>query len=222
MAKSTEVNPNPGRTQTSSKMKNGILLIPLLALLAIVWLMLVKLDMMPTSLTFGWDFDSWVNFWMVVLVILIVVLICIPQTGEHPKPEEAVIISKPESTKKVKRQLKVKPATVESIDTNEEPMEFVPITKEKTSASRVSLDDVKMSVSSPEVETSAKSISDSKTKVKPAEVVAPSASKDKIKPKVLVYPSEVEGGIYGDTFIKIDDDTVMKLRTLVVEDIYLL
>ena len=41
-------------------------------------------------------------------------------------------------------------------------------------------------------------------------------------PKVFIYPKEVEGGIYGDTFISIDEKKVMKLRSLVVEPEYLI
>ncbi|MCK5773170.1 MAG: hypothetical protein KAH57_05230 [Thermoplasmata archaeon] len=41
-------------------------------------------------------------------------------------------------------------------------------------------------------------------------------------PKVFIYPKEVEGGIYGDTYISIDEKKVMKLRSLVVEPEYLI
>ncbi len=40
-------------------------------------------------------------------------------------------------------------------------------------------------------------------------------------PKVFTYPREVEGGIYGETYISIDEKKVMKLRSLVVEPEYL-
>ncbi|MBN1390604.1 MAG: hypothetical protein JXA22_08185 [Candidatus Thermoplasmatota archaeon] len=39
--------------------------------------------------------------------------------------------------------------------------------------------------------------------------------------QVIVYPQEVEGGIFGDTYIGIGTNKVLKLRSLVVEPEYL-
>lgn len=223
MAKSKETNPNPGRTQASSSAKNGILIIPLIALIAIVWLVLIKLDMMPTGLTFGWDFEAWKNFWLVVLIVLFIILILsIPRTSEKREPEEAVVITTIESTKKVKKQVKAKPATMVSIEADDSPMEFVPVGKEKVVV--VTEDKIETKVTSTKSESKATSAStaEDKTMVRSADIVAPGTKKGKVKPKVIVYPREVEGGIYGDTFIDVDVDSVIKLRTLVVEDIYLL
>jgi hypothetical protein len=38
---------------------------------------------------------------------------------------------------------------------------------------------------------------------------------------IISYPSEVEGGIYGETFIELGQQKVLKLRSLVVEASYL-
>ncbi len=56
-------------------------------------------------------------------------------------------------------------------------------------------------------------------KVKEAEIIAPPAKK--VTPDILEYPKKIEGGIYGDTFIKVNEGTTLKLRSLVVEDVYL-
>lgn len=36
-----------------------------------------------------------------------------------------------------------------------------------------------------------------------------------IKPKIITWPKEVSGGVYGDTLIKIDYNTTLKLRTFI-------
>lgn len=223
MAKSKETNPNPGKAQASSSVKNGILIIPLIALIAIVWLVLIKLDMMPTGLTFGWDFDAWKNFWLIVLIVLFIILILsIPRASEKREPEEAVVISTTESTKKVKKQVKAKPATMVSIEADDSPMEFIPVGKEKVVTVTEEKTEIKVKSTKSEPKATSASSAEEKKMVKSADIIAPGTKKGKVKPKVIVYPSEVEGGIYGDTFIDIDEDSVIKLRTLVVEDIYLL
>jgi hypothetical protein len=221
MVSSSNSGTNQKSAKTANPVRNAIFIIPLIALIGIIWLILIRIDQLPESLTFGWEFNSWLNFWMVILVILIVILICIPQTGEHSKPEETVEVTKLETSKKVKKQLKAKPALVESVDSDEEPMEFLPVSK-KTGAGGMGFSDLDVKVSSTNQKASTPTSSKVKKSVKTADIVAPAAKKDKIRPNVIEYPLEVEGGIYGDTFIDIKNDTVVKLRTLVVEDIYLL
>jgi hypothetical protein len=41
------------------------------------------------------------------------------------------------------------------------------------------------------------------------------------KEEVIVYPALVEGGIFGDTYIRITDSKILKLRSMVVEPKYL-
>ncbi len=45
--------------------------------------------------------------------------------------------------------------------------------------------------------------------------------KKEIEPKVIIYPVEVEGGIIGDTYIKLSPEKVLKLRSMVVEPEYI-
>ncbi len=205
MAKSKSAIENPGKSQSSSAKKNAIFIIPLIALLMFIVLILVNLEMIPS---FGWDLDTWRNFSMVVILLLIVVLICILPTGEH-----ASKTSEPVTSKKSKKPVKTKPDTVVTVEpveaAAETPVEFVPVKKEEA----------------PSIKVKAEAVSETtkeKKETKPADIVAPAAKKDKIKPNIIEYPPEVEGGIYGDTFIEVNDELVLKLRTLVVDDIYLL
>jgi hypothetical protein len=213
MAKGMSADSSASGAQHSSNLKNAIFILPIIALIALIWLILLKIGELPDSLTFNWEFNTWLNFWMVILVILIVILICIPQTGEQPKAEE-VTPSKAETAKKIKKTAKKKPVTMVTVETVDKPVEFVPI--------GIADDKVKGTTKS-KIEPAEIKLSEKEEKeILAANIVAPAVKKDKITPKVIEYPKEVEGGIYGDTFININDGKVLKLRTLVVEDIYLL
>jgi len=213
MAKGISADSSTTSVKHSSSLKNAIFILPFIALIALIWLILLKIGELPESVTFNWEFNTWLNFWMVILVILIVILICIPQTGEQPKPEE-VTPTNAETVKKVKKTTKKKPVTMVTVETVDKPVEFVPI--------GIADDKVK-STTKTKIEPAEVKLSDKEEKaILAANIVAPAVKKDKITPKVIEYPKEVEGGIYGDTFINIDNERVLKLRTLVVEDIYLM
>ena len=221
MAKSTNTKTRSGATDSSSSMKNAIFIIPLIAIIAIIWLLLMNMEMLPESLTFGWDMDNWYHFWMVVLIILIVVLFCIPQSGESSREAEAVEVDKLEGGKKVKKRPKRDKDTMVTIETDEKPLEFVPVSSETLKSLKEKpaepsepeqTDESEIKTTEPEI----------KSDIKSAEVVAKPVQSRKIKPKIVEYPLDVEGGVYGDTFIDLNDERVLKLRTLVVKDIYLL
>jgi len=41
------------------------------------------------------------------------------------------------------------------------------------------------------------------------------------RPQVIVYPSDVGGGIYGDTFIRLSQNKVLRMRSMIVDESYL-
>ena len=211
MVKSAEEIQNPGYPTSSRRSRNAILLIPLIVILGIFWLILVRLDIIAADIIADWEFETWVNVWLVIFGILFLILILsIPRGGGQTVPSEAIVVSKLGAAKKVKKQVKAKPATMVTIEPDDDTVEFVPVSKKKETTGSADTPD-------------ATSTSDEKTeKPKDADIVAPGTKKGKVRPKLIEYPMEVEGGIYGDTFIDVDDETVIKLRTLVVEDIYLL
>jgi len=219
MANITPETQNPSNPGRSSALRNGIIIFPIIALIGVIWLILLKLEMLPESLTFGQDFTTWLNLWMVIFVILIVILICIPQTGGSAEAKEVEIPSvdvKP----KTKKIVKATKPTMVTVEADEKPVEFIPVAK----TDKKEVPTLSASVTKTEVEPVIATVvtADEKPDIKPADVVAFPAAKEKIKPKIVEYPLEVDDGIYGDTFINLDDDTVLKLRTLVVKDIYLL
>jgi len=63
--------------------------------------------------------------------------------------------------------------------------------------------------------------SDGAPRFKPVEKKEEQKKEEPGKEKeIVVYPREVEGGIYGDTYIGIDENRMLKLRSMVVEPEY--
>ena len=137
MAKNTSKDTSSAKSPQSSSMKNAIFIIPLVSLFIVIWLILIWIDQVPSSLTFNWEFGTWLNISMVILLILIVVLVCILPTGERVKTEESTESSKTETVivKKAKKTSKQKPATIVAVEPEEQPVEFVPMKKEKATPS---------------------------------------------------------------------------------------
>jgi hypothetical protein len=225
MANRTKVNPAVENPSQSSTIKNIIFIFPIIAIIAFIWLLMLYLDQLPESLTFNQDFNTWLNLWLVILILIIVILVCIPQSGESPSAQEVVV------QPKTKRTTKSQPSTAGMVTTTmvpiedeEKPLEFVPLTKEehKSETGKVTIPSTVADSTKAKPSTDRISIDQGKPEPKPSESLAPSIKKDKGRPRIIEYPLEVDGGLYGDTFIELDNDTVLKLRTMVVKDVYLM
>ena len=214
MASSTFAKQRKSKSTQSSSLKNAILIIPLIGLVAFCWFFLMYLDMLPSSLTFNLEIDTWLNLFIVIFVILIVVLICIPQSGGTV--EAKVVEAKTRSTTKGKAKDK-KEVSMVTIEPDDKPIEFLPVGKAKAGSAGADKKEQKTAIAEDDAGSDKE-----KKEIREAETTATPAFSDKTKQKMIKYPSEVEGGIYSDTFININDETVLKLRTLTVKDIYLL
>jgi hypothetical protein len=222
MAKSTSKSKKINPSTQSSGLRNAILFLPLIAIIGLVWLIMVNLGRLPESLTFGQDFKTWLNIWVAILIIIIVVLFCIPQTGESGKALE-VAEAQPEPTRKVNKVAKSDQAATVTVEPEEKPVEFLAVSKEALKEKKLKAEEAKVEpVAEEEVTEKEEKTIEAKADLLAASVVAKPAGKGKIKPHIIEYPSDVEGGIYGDTFIELGNEKVLKLRTIVVKDIYLL
>lgn len=224
MANSKKKSSPKNNPKSSNTIKNIILVIPIIAIIAFVWLLLLKLEQLPTSITFNQDFNTWLNLWMVILVLLIVILICIPQSGESASTDEPAVLATASKSTTVQKTTEQKAITEVTLETDEKPVEFVPLAKEelKSVASKDLL------TAEPEEPKSISAVSgtippeQSKPEIKPAKKLISPTRKEKLKPRVFEYPHDVNGGLYGDTYVDLGDESVLKLRTLVVKDIYLM
>jgi hypothetical protein len=221
MAKKKIAKGKSKSTSSSSSRKNLILFIPIIGIILFVWFLLLYIEVLPSSMAFNMDFETWQNILIIVFIILIVVLFGALTTGEHGSAEEFPELEAASTEKKTKKTVKSKDRSTVTVEPVDQPVEFVPLGEEEAG-------EAKKKVVSERKPTKTKTVS-AKTEtgtdndeLKSAEIVAPAAKKSSIKPSMVEYPSDVEGGIYGDTFIDINSDTILKLRTLVVEDIYLM
>jgi hypothetical protein len=210
-------------SKKSSGLRNAILILPLIAIVALVWLILLRIDQIPETMTMNLTFDSWVNLWLVILILIFLILVCIPQVGQSSSKEDFVPKKRAKNSRTIDIDEDIKSTETKKSST-EKPVEFVPLPKSSSKRSEFDVD----STTDKKPEPLKGMVSDmdlkekEKDEMKSADIVARPVSKDKMKPQVFEYPLDVEGGLYGDTFIELGDETVLKLRTLVVKDIYIM
>jgi hypothetical protein len=220
MANRTSGNRYKDNPSGLSGVKIIILIMPIIAFIALVWLILFRLDQIPESMTFNLDFETWMSLWTVILLLVLVILACIPQTGKRSMEKTTGVSSKP------RKPTAPKDSTAKKSE--EKPLEFVPLGKGvgeepeiepettlKLKPEPVTSEEKALKVSEPE------SVKEDETTPE-STAAALSGIKDKSKSLTYVYPSDVDGGLYGDTFIELDSDSILKLRVLVVKDIYLM
>ena len=198
-----------------------IFLMPIIAIIGLAWLLLLKLEYLPENLTLNQDFQTWLNIWSVIfLVIIFSLLLSIPH-GKLSKEPEPKKHTKPKP-KKDASKVKVQEYSSEAPTKEDKPLEFVPLAKTGETQTEPKLPLKTRASTATDISDEQKLSTEPEKELQPAAVVAKPVSKDKMKPLVFEYPQEVEGGLYGDTFIELDSESVLKLRTLVVKDIYLM
>ncbi len=157
---------------------------------------------------FGMSIDNWRNLSTLILIVLIVILVM-------------VLSVKPESTRKPSAsgpKKRPKPTNAESKPTKMVVIEAIePEKADVEDAAEVTT--AAPSETSALVMAAAAATTEGELEIADAEIIAPPAKK--VTPNMIEYPKKVEGGIYGDTFITVDESETLKLRTLVVEDVYL-
>jgi len=84
-----------------------IFLMPIIAIIGLTWLLLLQLEYLPENLTFNQDFQTWLNIWSVIFLIIIVsLLLSIP----HGRVAKAA-----ESKRQTKTKLKKEPSSAISL-----------------------------------------------------------------------------------------------------------
>jgi hypothetical protein len=183
-----------------------IWIIPIIAIALLGWIFYLWFSFDPEEKIMGATLDDWKIGSIFILMILIVILILVHPSGK--------LSGKPEPTKKADATGKTKKAkSTGSTESKRTKMVVIEAMDSEKKAEKVK--EAKMEPVDFEAEPEGKGEQD----IADAEIIAPPAKK--ITPEILEYPKKIEGGIYGDTFIKVDDGTTLKLRTQVVEDVYL-
>jgi hypothetical protein len=222
MAKSSTKKTGTNESSHSEGIRNAILIFPIIAIVGAVWLIMVKIEELPESLTFNQDFNTWLNLWILIFVISIVILVCIPQSGGSSSAQDIDFKYKPTGPSKLPKTEQAKVSSTVAIEADDKPIEFVPLAKDETKPISSPTGDIATITDTQKTDLPSATATPEIGDIKPADTIAKPAGSEKIKPKIVEYPLEVDGGLYGDTFIELGDETKLKLRTLVVKDIYLM
>jgi hypothetical protein len=181
----------PETPQNPRKWHPVLWIIPVIAVLNIVWVFALKFGCAP-SFAMRISITDWVNGSTLVLVILIIILILLIPSGRRVELGEA------EAKPKVPKR---KAVTVEGVE-----VAVAEKGKEDEKGEGVGVEAVE--VEGEAVDVGAEVAEEAE--VSGEEEAAP-------PPKIIEYPREVEGGIYGDTYIDVGDGFILKLRTLLVD-----
>ena len=210
MAKKTpDTNEDDEDVQEKTSGIGGLIwIIPIIAIILLGWIVYLWFNFDPNDKIMGATLDDWKIGSIFILMILIVVLILVHPSGKLAgKPESDKRASTAGRSKKAKstsskESKSTKMVVIEALESEKE-------TQKVKEAKMESMD----TEAQPDVEGTAEA------DIADAEIIAPPAKK--VTPDILEYPKKIEGGIYGDTFIKVNEGTTLKLRSLVVEDVYL-
>ena len=195
--------PEPERS--ASSIGYMIWIIPIIAIVIFGLMIYVWLE----DGLMGMSIEEWRNIAILGFIILIVILVM-------------VLSVKPETTRKpstVGTRKEPKPVkAAESKPTKMVVIEAVEAEKAGTEdAAEISA--APAEATAPVEAAAAAAATEGELEIADAEIIAPPAKK--VTPSIIEYPKKIEGGIYGDTFITVSDGETLKLRTLVVEDVYL-
>jgi hypothetical protein len=206
--KSPDLNEDDENTGNKGSSIGALIwIIPIIAIILLGWIAYIWFSFDPDEKIMGATLDDWRYGSIFILMILVVILILV-----HPSGKQA---GKPERSKGTGsgKPRKAKPYG----DTESKSSKMVVIESMETEKKPEKIKEVKMEPVT--FKTKPEGEEESEADIADAEIIAPPAKK--VSPDILEYPRKIEGGIYGDTFIKVDDGTTLKLRTLVVEDVYL-
>jgi hypothetical protein len=202
------------RQQAQVERVNTILwVIPLISVLLLLWMIVVNMGIYDFSETTGLNNEQWFMLTVFIIILLFIVMILsvigtvlgepqrpAPASAGRPKPaaDRGVVIEAVPETAEVQADAAVdmEPAETAKAAPAEKPKEIAM--------------EVETIVEVKDIE-----------KEKKAEK-AKEAAPDETAGNILEYPEDVTGGLYGDTYIKVDKKRILKLRTLIVEDYYLM
>lgn len=198
---------DPESEGSTSSIGYLIWIIPIIAIIIFGLTIYVWFTMDPDEGIFGMSIDDWRNLSTLILIVLIVILVM-------------VLSVKPESTRKPSASGPRK--RPEPTNADSKPTKMVVI--EAIEPEKADVEDAAEVTTAPSetsalVKAAAAATTEGELEIADAEIIAPPAKK--ITPNMIEYPKKIEGGIYGDTFITVDEGDTLKLRTLVVEDVYL-
>jgi len=186
--------------------------IPLISVFLLLWMIIVNMGLYDFSETTGLNNEQWfmLSVFIIIILFIIMILSVIGTVLGEPQRAASAQRKRPSQNREVLIE-----AVPEETGTKTEPeksddakavVATEPVSGEKAIAMEV---ETVVEVKDVEAEKTAKITKDAK------KVDGPISN-------IIEYPINVSGGLYGDTYIKLDKKRILKLRTLIVEDYYLI
>lgn len=183
-------------------------LIPLISVILLLWMIVLNMGYIDSEEMFGIDTDQWFMLSIFIEILLIIGLI-LPVIGSllgEPVPVSPTSSGTGDAGSVV----------IEAVGEEEKPkasaslaVELEEPSKKKTDLAEAKKEEVEPVKTAPKADVTAEERSEEeKVEITPS--------------NILLYPTTVGTGLYGDTYIKIDKNKILKLRTLLIEEYYLL
>ena len=202
----------PARSAQVERVNTILWVIPLIAVFMLLWMIVVNMGIYDFSETTGLDNEQWFMLTVFIIILLFIVMILSvigTVLGEPQRPAPAGAgRPRPAADRGV-----VIEAVPETAEVSADAAVEVEAKAEAEPAAAGEPKELAMEVETiVEVKDVEKEKKDEELKEAPTTAAAGN---------ILEYPGKVTGGLYGDTYIKVDNKKVLKLRSLIVEDYYL-
>ena len=185
-------------------------LMPFISIIILFWMIILQMGIVDPVESFGITMDQWFMLSVFIIICCIIILILSvvgTLIGEAPTAAAAGGGRASGAEREVIIEAVPEEAAAEpdraAADSEGSDLVGVALTKPKKDLTKTSTEDVKVEV---------------EKDIPPA---SEAPKKSVIGARMVEYPLKIGGGLYGDTYIKIDKEKVLKLRTLLIEEHYL-
>lgn len=206
----------PAEPESSSSVSVVLWLIPVISVIFLIWMLVLEMGFVDTADLIGINNEQW--FMLSVFVIICCIIVLILSVVGSLMSEAPGTAHKPASGSGRSDRTVIIEAVPDQSESKPEEKAAVKTESKAASASTVTEEVFTESVAGEEkIEKAAEK---SKQVKEPEKAI--DSTKDVAGQRMIEYPIKVGTGLYGDTYIKIDSARVLKLRTLLLEDYYLI
>jgi hypothetical protein len=177
-------------------------IIPVVSIIILLWMIVLEMGFIDVEELFGVNIDQWfmLSVFIIILCIIILILSVVGTLlGEGIPAEGKAAKRTSESNRAV--VIEAVPEEAESKPTESSALNN--LSEGEIEAQTITEEEVVEAISKEE------------------EISEGLAAPEGPGEKITEYPAKVTGGLYGDTYIKIDKARILKLRTVIIEDHYL-
>ncbi|UCH88032.1 MAG: hypothetical protein JSV49_07115 [Thermoplasmata archaeon] len=208
---------NPGRTKARSRPRKKpwvyslLWLLPLISIFILIWMIVLEMGVVGSQDNLGVSLDQWfmLSVFIIICCIIIMILSVVGTLlGETSASAAAAGAAKAKGAQGV---------VIEAVPEEDQAETAVEKAVEKPA---------KEGAEAAITKEMAKEVSEELGAEAKAEVVSAKAKKapskavsaEDIAPRIIEYPTKVGSGLYGDTYVKIGNNRILKLRTILFDE----